>query len=122
MTANPLADPASPRLTAAIDLLGRTGARSFQLRYHDDEKPVVWLAVAAYERDRRELHETDAALTPLLAVERLLERLVDGGVCIHCGRPTAIETVADPGIVAEELLCWYRYDRRAQTYGRSCAN
>ena len=46
-------DPADPRVTAAIDVISRTGVREFQLRYHDDEEPVIWIAVGTWLWGRR---------------------------------------------------------------------
>ena len=66
-------------LVAAIaGLVGHTGAEGFQLRYSDDEQPVVWMAVGTYPGGRA---EADAGLTPGEAAWRLGERLVDGGTC-----------------------------------------
>jgi hypothetical protein len=76
------------RLAAAVDLLGRTGADSMQIRYSDDEQPVVWFAVALY-RDGK--WETASAANPLRAILRLGEQLLDGGQCRHCNRPTGLE-------------------------------
>jgi hypothetical protein len=61
------------RLVEAITYLRRNcGARAFQLRYSDDEQPVIWMALAIVEGGG---HEVAASLHPVRAVERLCERL-----------------------------------------------
>ncbi len=36
-------DPEDPRFTACLDLLQRSGVTELQVRYSDDEDPVLWL-------------------------------------------------------------------------------
>ena len=92
-------------LTACVDLFGHTGAKGCQVRYSDDEEPTVWFVVADYGEGR---WETAAALTADVAAWRLAERLIDGGHCMHCGRPTAL--LNDEGPLAwAGLGCEYRY-------------
>jgi hypothetical protein len=113
------------RLTACIDLIGRTGAHQVQIRYSDDEQPVVWFVVATYLRRRRgaptrKAHETAAALTPDLAAFRLAETLVDGGQCQHCKRPTGVTADWATSQPLSELICWYVYDPELNTFRRGC--
>lgn len=121
-------DPADPRVTAAIDVIGRTGARSFQLRYQDDETPTVWIAVGTWLYGPRgipvasggqERSETAAALDPGRAVLRLLKLVINGGQCTHCDRPTAIGEDWQPRGVDPET-CWYVYDEQAEAFRRDC--
>ena len=109
-----------PKLLAAIDLLKRTGASGMQLRYSDDEEPVIWLTVAAYKRGDEERHEVDAALDPVTATLRLCERLVDGGTCTHCHRPTGLDPDTLDTMPLDELVCWYQYDPELETFRRGC--
>lgn len=120
-----------PRFTAALDLLRRTGAQSFQIRYQDDEQPVVWMAVVEHlvGPDRRPVPaseggamvwEVDAGHTPLEAVLRLCARLVDGGYCVHCHRGTAFAETHDETTFADELICWTQYDPELKTFRRAC--
>jgi hypothetical protein len=111
-------DEDDPRLAAAVDLLRRTGAASFAVRYSDDETPIVWLAVAEY-RDGR--WEAAAGHHPLQATLRLCDTVVDGGKCTHCGRMTGFEAKALDAMPANELVCWYQYDPGRQAYVRGCA-
>jgi hypothetical protein len=116
------------RLVACVDLIGRTGATDFQIRYSDDEQPVVWIAVAKYRRragrDEPTLtrHETAAALRPDQAAFRLVEALVDGGQCQHCRKPTGVldDWSQEPPLAALGVVCWYTYDPELKTYRRGC--
>jgi hypothetical protein len=103
------------RMIAAVELIGRTGAGEFQLRYSDDEKPVVWMAVAKYG----DHYEAAASVDPMQAVFRLCETLVDGGTCAHCGRPTGIADSLGR-MPLDELVCWYQYDPELETFRRGC--
>lgn len=120
------------RMMACVDLIGRTGAEGFQIRYSDDEEPVVWIAVAGYKRSgdpksgnpakrsERMHHEAGAALAPDLAAFRLLETLVDGGKCTHCHRPTGVDNDWAGGQPLDDLVCWYVYDPELKKFRRGC--
>lgn len=110
-----------PRFTAAVDLIGRTGADSFQIRYSDDEKPVIWMAVASYKvSDTEERSEVDASLHPVRAVLRLAERLVDGGICQHCKRPAGLDPDSIDKMPMDELVCWYQFDPSTAKFVKGC--
>jgi hypothetical protein len=102
-------------LVAAVKLIGRTGATGWQLRYSDDEQPVIWAAVAEYQGR----YEVAAALDPLRATLRLCERLIDGGQCTHCKRPTGFSQDVDE-MPANQLACWYQWDPELATFRRGC--
>jgi len=104
------------RLLAAVDLIGRTGAHGFQLRFSDDEEPIVWLAVAQY----RDTADAAGALDPLRAVLRLAEQLIDGGRCTHCDRPTGLEPDTLDAMPLDAMVCWYQYDPELGTFRRGC--
>lgn len=104
------------RMTAAVDLIGRTGAAEFQLRYSDDEQPVIWMAAARW-KDR---WEAAGAMSPQRAVFRLAETAIDGGTCQHCGRPSGFEPSGDP-MPLDNLVCWYQYDPGARKFAKGCA-
>lgn len=112
--------PEDPRFPAMLDLLGRTGASQVQIRYSDDEQPTVWFAVALYGPDR---WETAAGPDPGSALARLCERVIDGGQCTHCGRPTAFDLVHDDSLVeafSAGSVCWYLWDPELATFRRGC--
>lgn len=111
--------PNDPRIPALIEMLGRTGAGEFQLRFSDDEEPVIWMAAARWH----DHWEATAAITPYRAMFRLAESVMDGGMCTHCDRPTAIDdrSERDPLMEASEvMICWYRWDPELATFRRSC--
>lgn len=118
-----------PRIVPAITLLRRTGARSVQIRYHDDETPTVWLAVVEYWLDAdglpsatdtgRAAWDVDAGHHPLEALLRLCARRIDGAVCAHCHRPTAFNEDLSPTF-ADATLCWYGWDPELTTFRRGC--
>ena len=116
-----------PRMIAGIDLCRRMGARDFQLRYSDDEQPVVWFAVAGFSTikgrpsstGKINAHRVGGALDPVSAVLKLLDDLVDGAQCTHCGRPTGVGHDLDEMPLAEHV-CWYQFDPELKTYRRAC--
>ncbi len=125
----------APEAIAALDAIRRTGAEGIEIRYSDpsedgDDGPVVWMAVAKYAAPiggriadppgPTHRYEVDAAMNPSTAVLRLAERLIDGGECRHCHRPTVFD--ADPfGAGALDVLgCVYRFDPELNSYRRSC--
>lgn len=121
-----------PRMVAGLALLGRTGARSVRIGYHDDEEPVVWFACAEYQapgdprsgnparRAATPVHEAAGAMTPVLAVLRLCEQLVDGGRCTHCSRPAGLEPDSIETMPLDDLVCWYQFDPELETFRRGC--
>jgi hypothetical protein len=104
-----------PRVPAAIDLIGRTGANEFQFRYSDDEKPVVWMALARWGTR----WDVAAGINPAIAIFRLLDEVIDGGKCTHCERPTGFEESMDP-MPLSNLVCWYQWDPERKTFRRGC--
>jgi hypothetical protein len=112
---------------AGVDLVRRTGAQQFQIRFSDDEQPTIWIAVAGYaQRGGRPVssgkinaHKVGAALHPVAAVLALLDELLDGAQCQHCGRPTGVaHDLADMPL--GEHVCWYQFDPELKTYRRAC--
>lgn len=111
------------KLMAGIHFIRRTGARQIQIRYSDDNEPVVWFIVAKYDGGNPagiEGFETDSALDPLRAVLRLCERLTDGGECWHCHRKTAFEPDSIGSMPFDQMICWYQYDPELKKYRRGC--
>jgi hypothetical protein len=113
------------RFLAAVQLIERVGSREFQIRYDDDPAPTVWIALARFQvvtagpTVHRDHWEAGAAMTPLGAVLRLADQLLDGGTCTHCGRPTGVTHDPDE-MPAGEFVCWYQFDPELATYRRGC--
>lgn len=118
-----LSDSEDVLLRACMELVPRLGASSFETRWSDPEhdgSPVVWISIATFERQGRDVHQVAAALTPARAAFRLLEQLVDGGQCTHCHRPTGI--TEDFGTMpADRLVCWHQFDPELSKFRRGCA-
>ena len=103
------------RFPAAVRLIGHTGAQEFQIRFCDEEKPVIWMAIARYGQQLA----IGASITPLTAVFKLCDDLIDGGQCTHCHRPTGFE----PGLSSmplDELVCWCQWDPSHEEFRRGC--
>jgi hypothetical protein len=113
--ARQLAADGDDRMVAAVDLIGRTGAAEFQIRYCEEEQPVIWMAAASWKGH----WEAGAGMSPLAAVFRLLDQVVDGGTCQHCQRPTGFEPSADP-MPMDKLVCWYQYDPGTRKFTKGC--
>lgn len=116
------AEPAlDPMFLAGVEMIRRSGAIEFQIRHQDDEDPTVWIAIAHIKHPEADGWEAAAALHPTAAVLRLCAELVDGGKCVHCGRPTGFTEDFD-GMPSEATICWYAYDPELRTFRRGCAD
>jgi hypothetical protein len=105
------------QLTAAVDLLGRTGAAEVRIWYCDEEKPpVVWICAGQWSGR----WQCAAAMGPLGAVFRLCDEVIDGGACTHCHRPTGFTPDLD-AMPMDDLVCWYQWDPELATFRRGCA-
>lgn len=123
-------EAADPKLTAAADLLRRTGAAEVQIRYSDDEDPIVWFAVARYRTDKAgrprptgpiTRWETAAGHGPVEALLRLCQQAVDGGRCNHCRKPAMFHAELDQVPTAlDPLFCSYEWDPELATFRRGC--
>ena len=117
-------------ISACATVLGRAGAKEFQLRYSDEEAPTVWIAAARWalsapDADPNGHWEAAGAMTPARAAFRLVEIALDGGTCTHCGRITGADMrwdlpTADTYITGGPAMCWYRYDPELHTFRRDC--
>lgn len=116
---------------ACVDLIGRTGAKNFLIRFDEpdepDEGPTVWIAMACYERVSPLKHKTKttvwevgAGMTPPTAAMRLCDQLIDGGQCTHCHRPTGVSENWETRMPADSMICWYVYDPERKTFRRGC--
>ena len=120
--------PLRPTSIAILDLIGRSGASEFNLRFNDDDDIVVWEALAVYPAASAEdelLREACAGMNPDVAIERLGEALIDGGRCVHCGKMTTLDLNWEhpinehmPGF--NQFGCAYVFDPELVTFRRSC--
>lgn len=110
--------PEDPRFVAAVQMIERTGAQSFRVGFTPDEDgpPVVWYAVAEWSGNRA---EAAAAMTPLDAVFRLCEQVIDGGICAHCHRATIFVSDMETDLL-DLLGCVYSYDPELRKFRRDC--
>lgn len=116
-----MSDAADPRFLACIDLIGRTGAKQVQIRYHDDEQPILWLVAAEFPTIDGWAFEAAGALDPLRAALRLLETVLDGvGTCAHCERPSGVWEAWEQRPPFDAAVCWYVFDPETEKFRRSC--
>lgn len=118
------------KITAAVALLGRSGAADLQMRFSDDVEPTVWFSVARYRigddglpKAEGDINrwETAAGHSPDEALLRLCERVIDGGTCAHCRRPTMFHAdLDDQPTPLDPLFCSYEWDPELATFRRSC--
>lgn len=104
-----------PRMIPAVEMLRRTGAEEFQIRYCEEEQPVIWMAVGRWGGR----WETGAGMEPLTAVFRLCDQVIDGGQCMHCKRTTGFVPDLDTPPL-DDLVCWYQWDPELVTFRRGC--
>lgn len=116
MTEPPRDAEMEAKLAACVDLARRTGSGTFELRYSDDQEPVVWMAIGKWG----EQFETAAAMNPLRAAIRLLEIVIDGGICKHCERPSGVSDDWSQAMPLEDHVCWYVYDPETERFRRGC--
>jgi hypothetical protein len=97
---------------ACIDMVGHTGAIATDIRYQDDQLPVVWMAVGQWNVEGHDVYQVGAAFTVENALCKLLEDVMDGGECTHCHRPVGFDAnqplYADMG--DSGLVCWYFFN------------
>ena len=105
-----------PRFPAAVELLGRTGADEFQIRFSpEDEKPITWTALARWKKT----WECAASMDPLEALFRLCDQVIDGGQCTHCRKPAGFEQSIEQ-MPLSQFVCWYQWDPEKKTFRRGC--
>lgn len=111
-------------LIAAVDLVGRSGARQFEAGYLDDDVPSAearWWASARYKGTRIQVDEHAG---PVEAAEALARRILHGGTCQHCGGYTVVDG-GEPGVgvffggVKSRRIC--RWVRTGPRWDRTCA-
>lgn len=99
-------------LDAAVDVIGRTGAKAFEVGYARDGVPAEhaqWYAHAQYQGVRVMVENRRS---PVDAAEALARRLLAGGRCTHCNGTI---TLSGP---AGASIC--RWTRRGPRWERGC--
>lgn len=84
-------------LIACVDLIGRTGARGFEVGYLHDDVPIAeagWYAHAQYRGARITAEDHPS---PVAAAKALASRILTGAKCKGCGKLVAL---ADDGAFA----------------------
>lgn len=104
-----------PRFPAAAALLGHTGAQEVQIRFCEEQMPVLWMACGRWDGH----WEASGAMDPLLALFRLCDQVIDGGECTHCHRPTGFVPELD-SMPVSDLICWYQWDPSRRKFQRGC--
>jgi len=83
--------PADDILTAALEVIPRTGATALEVGYLHDDVPIElagWYASASWRGTRITVEDQPH---PAAAVDGLARRLMDGGKCTHCGRLVTLD-------------------------------
>lgn len=134
--ASPDLDELDPKFSGALQLLERSGMRSFSLRWDEpeDDLPVAWVAVALWHIDpvaRRPVPEPTfgsqrvvkmgVAPDPVEAIVDLAAKAIDGGTCVHCGKMTGLEEAFDMPEMIGEIICWQQWDPELAVFRRSCS-
>lgn len=106
---------------ACAELLPRLGVRHLELRCSAGDQPdapVVWIAIAHFAEQLTNVPQVAARLSPPQACYALLEQLVDGGICLHCGKPSGITLDLDTRL---RFVCWWTYDPELTVFRRGCS-
>jgi len=108
-----------PRLIAGIEMLRRTGMTVFRLGWSDEEDgpPTVWWACGEWSETKA---DAGAGMDPVAAVLRLCEQVVDGGICLHCGKATIFSAGPDTAILELSGGCVYAWDPELGVFRRGC--
>lgn len=110
------ADAKDPKLLAAVKLLGDLGVAEFQIRYDEEQDPIVWVAVGRWGAT----FEVAGGMTPISAITRLLGAVADGGLCTYCKRPTGITFEWEHDMPLSDIVCWWVYDPELEQFRRGC--
>ncbi|AQT78297.1 hypothetical protein B1R94_02180 [Mycolicibacterium litorale] len=98
-------------LDAGIELIGRAGAKAFEIGYVNENVPVEeagWYAHAQWGGHRI---MADNRAGPVEAVEALARKVLNGSLCTHCGKPISLSG-------NREGIC--RWTRRGDSWVRGC--
>ena len=97
------------RLMAAVDMIGRAGAKGFEVGHLEESVPAHlarWYASATFKGAKVAVEEL---ASPVDAAEQLAWKLLDGGMCTHCSKRIGLAGhEAPPGACLwhREGDCW----------------
>jgi hypothetical protein len=100
-------------VTAALDLVGRAGARELNFGYLHEDVPIDeagWWATASYQGTKITV-ENHAG--PVEALEGLARRLLTGAKCVTCGGLIALSdsgAIGYPGTIMADGTRWSKED------------
>lgn len=97
--------PPGDEVLACVDLVGRSGARNFEIGYTGDDARPRWYAHAQY-RGTRLVSENHP--TPEAAADGLVRRLLGGAKC-RCGRLVATSAYGAVAYEGSTLLTGDRW-------------
>ena len=105
-------------MVAAVELVGRTGAKNLQIGFLHDDVPseqAAWYAHAQYQGTRITVENK---ASPLEAAEGLARQLLAGGQCTHCKK---VITLSDSAIARDKILIGgVRWSKEAQVAAGLC--
>lgn len=114
-------------LTAGIEMIGRSGADEFQIRYHDDEEPTLWMAAASWKRPGGTYWDSAGGMTPRSAVLRLVGIVFENALCIRCQRKMTFSPQKREDILPKDLetrvksdTCYTGWDPETKKFLRDC--
>lgn len=100
MTDRKLSASEEKLLVASVDIIGRTGAKNFEVGYLDDDQPDSWYAQAGYHGSKIISANHSG---PVEAADALARKLVNGGKCTHCGKTVRLPN----GTAFNKKYCYY---------------
>lgn len=104
------------RTAAGMALLGRTGVREVELAY-DDDGPVRWWCGGNWNGTRK---FSEHFPYPAQAVEDLLSRVINGGMCARCKCTTVVGVILKGDYCCFTLLADDVDDETSYRYVRTC--
>ena len=121
----PLTTDQNDALTAAVDVIGRTGAMDIEIGYDDDHaEPNWWYATCRIRTPASPTGWAPSTVTkqssPVVAVEKLARRLINGGTCTHCGRVMSLAHDAGVAVNAGAVMATCFWERAGKRWERGC--